>query len=366
MVSFCFRRKWQRIIKDPHFDGQYTALLGVTDADVTDGGVFTCQVEDFGFRRCVSKRMRIKEPPIITLDPMSLTVRKGDNFTVKCICSTADSFDRHTYSWTKNRELLPVRTEWGSYEVLYPTGSILQVYKVKKSAKFSCLVQDGAISSEASIEVLVVGTDGVETCQAEESFDVQWPVTAPDSESIQNCPRGYIGRAHRQCSLVARGPAWRTPDFSRCTSLELHKTFENLRLYCIGYETSLGPEETLSAVLGHLDSRHLLPGEGSRVLELLREFAAKANITHYSAPEAGKTFLDIIDKIMQQNDALISEEQVQLLQQFIQEVVIQYMSPQVNSKRSTFRSSSDTVDVSIAAIDKIKSPFLRIPFSRKS
>ncbi|KAK9878679.1 hypothetical protein WA026_023126 [Henosepilachna vigintioctopunctata] len=69
---------------------------------------------------------------------------------------------------------------------------------------------------------------------------------------------------------------------------------------------------------------------------------------------------------MQQNDALISEEQVQLLQQFIQEVVIEYMSPQVNSKRSTFRSSSDTVDVSIAAIDKIKSPFLRIPFSRKS
>lgn len=34
---------------------------------------------------------------------------------------------KYTYSWTKNKELLPVRTDLEKYEVLYPYGTILQV-----------------------------------------------------------------------------------------------------------------------------------------------------------------------------------------------------------------------------------------------
>lgn len=57
-------------------EGQYTAVLGVTDADALDAGVFACQVEDFGYQRCMSKRIRIEGLPPIRMDPMSLTVRR--------------------------------------------------------------------------------------------------------------------------------------------------------------------------------------------------------------------------------------------------------------------------------------------------
>lgn len=38
---------------------------------------------------------------------------------------------KFTYSWTKNKELLPVRTDFEKYETLYPTGTILQVFRVE-------------------------------------------------------------------------------------------------------------------------------------------------------------------------------------------------------------------------------------------
>lgn len=49
----------------------------------------------------------------------------------------ADSNNKYTYSWTKNKELIPVRTESEKYEILYPSGSILQIFKIEVSSSLS-------------------------------------------------------------------------------------------------------------------------------------------------------------------------------------------------------------------------------------
>lgn len=55
---------------------QYTALLGVESAEILDGGTFTCQVEDFHIQQCLSRTVFIKAPPIVKVEPMTLTIRK--------------------------------------------------------------------------------------------------------------------------------------------------------------------------------------------------------------------------------------------------------------------------------------------------
>ncbi|CAG9834331.1 unnamed protein product [Diabrotica balteata] len=121
-------RKWVKLIKDPHVADQYTGLLGVERAHPYDEGIFTCQVEDFNMKECLSKEVLIEKKPSIKIEPVNLTVKKGENFTIKCV-TTEESRDgsKYIYSWTKNKELLPVRTEFEKYEVLYPSGTILQV-----------------------------------------------------------------------------------------------------------------------------------------------------------------------------------------------------------------------------------------------
>jgi hypothetical protein len=46
-----------------------------------------------------------------------------------------DSNNKYTYSWTKNKELIPVRTESEKYDILYPGGSILHIFKIDVSVK---------------------------------------------------------------------------------------------------------------------------------------------------------------------------------------------------------------------------------------
>lgn len=60
---------------------------------------------------------------------------QGENFTIKCVCVSHNKNYDHklTYSWTKNKELLPIKTEMERYEILFPGGSILQVSKIDVS-----------------------------------------------------------------------------------------------------------------------------------------------------------------------------------------------------------------------------------------
>jgi hypothetical protein len=92
--------------------------------------------------------------------------------------------------------------------------------------KYSCLVQDDAISSEVMVEIHVVDPHLVRTCPQEYYLNVTWPETAPDTDSLQECPKGYAfpGFVRRSCTLNdGLRPIWRQPDYSQCTSEQLYK-----------------------------------------------------------------------------------------------------------------------------------------------
>ncbi|KAG5870508.1 hypothetical protein JTB14_012629 [Gonioctena quinquepunctata] len=155
---------------------------------------------------------------------MSITVRKGENFTVKCVTVDENSGNKFTYSWTKNKVLLPVRTETENYEILYPTGTILQVRNAEKDVQYSCLVQGETSSAERVVTVHVVDRKGIYTCRAETFLQMMWPETAPDTNSVSKCPKGYTGVAERYCALRdGRRPTWSLPSFADCTHSELRK-----------------------------------------------------------------------------------------------------------------------------------------------
>ena len=96
----------------------------------------------------------------------------------------------------------------------------------QKSVKYSCLVQDDSVSSEVMVNIHVVDPHLVRTCPPEYSLNVTWPETAPDTDSLQECPKGYAfpGFVRRSCTLNdGLRPIWRLPDYSHCTSERLYK-----------------------------------------------------------------------------------------------------------------------------------------------
>ncbi|KAH0815829.1 hypothetical protein GEV33_006961 [Tenebrio molitor] len=304
--------KWSRLIKDPHLDDQYTALLGISRSDILDSGTFTCQVEDFRIQQCLSRRVFIKAPPVIKVEPMSLTVQKGENLTIKCI-SMGDSNNKYTYSWTKNKELIPVRTESEKYDILYPGGSILHIFKIDKSVKYSCLVQDDAISSEVMVEIHVVDPHLVRTCPQEYYLNVTWPETAPDTDSLQECPKGYAfpGFVRRSCTLNdGLRPIWRQPDYSQCTSEQLYKIGMDLRLLQLGYETAT-PVQILESCLRYLALRSgsgLLPGEGTRILLLVRDVISYTKLSRYIPHNVTTAVFDLVNRVLMCPNSLIDQE----------------------------------------------------------
>lgn len=218
-------RKWTRLIKDPRQTDQYTALLAIERAETTDSGSFTCQVEDLNVQNCLSHSVVVRNSPIVKIEPMSMTVKKGDNFTIKCFTLDENGV-KYTYSWTKNKELLRVRTQTEKYEILYPSGTILQIYNVEKDVQYSCLVQGDSLHGEKIIDIHVVDREGVRTCPRNFYINLLWPETAPNTYSIQECPKGYMGVAFRSCSLRdERRPVWGMPDYSDCT----HSILQNVQ-----------------------------------------------------------------------------------------------------------------------------------------
>ncbi|KAK9738449.1 Immunoglobulin domain [Popillia japonica] len=202
--------KWVTLRKGSSLTN-YLAILTVDKATALDGGLFTCQVEDFNIQQCLSKRVEIRSRPTVVLDTMSLTVSKGESFSIKC--SSYNSAGSSIYSWTKNGNLIPTKTKRERYDTLYLTGSLLRVSGLSKSANYSCLVQDRTTKSETSVSVIVkqlLVTIAFKT------------VHNPGYDSIQNCPQGYTGVAKRLCILLdGSNPQWDKPDMSDCVSTNM-------------------------------------------------------------------------------------------------------------------------------------------------
>ncbi|CAG9764098.1 unnamed protein product [Ceutorhynchus assimilis] len=313
------RHKWVKLIKDPHVSDQYTALLAVERAQKYDEGKFTCQVEDFNIQQCMSKFVKVKTGPLVKIEPMSLTVKKGQNFTVKCVTleDNGGIGGKYTYSWTKNKELLPVKTNHEKYETLYPAGTILQISGIDKDSQYSCLVQDSTSSSERSIQVYVLDRKGIHTCSQETNYGLVWPETAPDTDFIQECPKYFSGIVSRTCRLSdGKTPTWRVPNFSQCTSKVLQEVYHQFQQIKLGY-VATSFEKLFSGILNYLSSVELHPGEGERVLHLVQEmltFIGQTKTESHAIQNLSRTIFPVLDIILSSPNALIKSKEINLLQ----------------------------------------------------
>uniref|UniRef100_A0AAR5PIR0 Ig-like domain-containing protein n=1 Tax=Dendroctonus ponderosae TaxID=77166 RepID=A0AAR5PIR0_DENPD len=346
--------KWIKLIKDPHVTDQYTALLAVQKAQKYDEGKFTCQVEDFNIQQCMSKFVKVKRRPSVKIEPMSLTVRKGQSFTVKCVTLEGNGIGgKYTYSWTKNKELLPVRTDCEKFETLYPAGTILQVFRVEKDAQYSCLVQDRTTSSEKSIQIYVLDRKEVHTCSVEISYDLSWPETAPDTDYLQECPRNYNGIISRRCMLNdGKNPKWDIPDFSKCTSKDVSLIHEKFKMLKAGY-TPLSLDELLPGFLNYVFSVKLRPGEGAGILVLIEEimeFLKEAKVGHGIMRNFTQTVVSALDVILSTQNALLFLKDVNSLQKALLEqlrISGSYISKYENFK--WFNLSRNALDITLSA-----------------
>ncbi|XP_056648749.1 uncharacterized protein LOC130453163 [Diorhabda sublineata] len=350
-INVTATRKWLKLIKDPRVADQYTGLLGIERAHPFDEGIFTCQVEDFGLKECLSKRVVLEKIPLVKIEPFSLTVKKGDNFTIKCI--TADESKdgtKYIYSWTKNKELLPVRTEFEKYEVLFPSGSILQVRSVDKNTEYSCLVQGSKVSSEKVVSVYVVDRKGVNTCRMRIQLDMTWPETAADTISIINCPKAYTGFATRYCALKDKNkPAWEMPSFSDCTHHQLGHIYEKFQRLKLGYvSTSL--EKLLNSLLSHVQTVKLLPGEGAKVLNIIQEmvqYTAALKLSSYESRNITNNLFLIIDKVLSTPESLNQQKDIRSAFEVIKEQISILGTSLLGSMSPSVRISMNTIDMTI-------------------
>ncbi|XP_050305057.1 uncharacterized protein LOC126742453 [Anthonomus grandis grandis] len=316
------RHKWIKLIKDPHVTDQYTALLAVERAQKQDEGKFTCQVEDFNIQQCMAKYVKIKKRPLVKIEPMSLTVRKGQNFTIKCVTLEGNGGigGKYTYSWTKNKELLPVKTESEKYELLYPAGTILQIFRAEKDIRYSCLVQDSTTSTEKNIQVHVLDREGVNTCPKETAYDLSWPETAPDTDYFQDCPKEYSGIVIRRCILTdVKKPTWGIVDFSKCTNKILEDVYSRFEGIKLGYITS-NIENIISGFLNYVSSVRLRPGEGARILNLMEEiiiFLGQTNTGNISLKNVTLAIFSVANTISSSSEALMGAKQLNLFQKIL-------------------------------------------------
>ncbi|KAF7283416.1 hypothetical protein GWI33_000645 [Rhynchophorus ferrugineus] len=367
------KQKWIKLIKDPHVTDQYTALLAVERAQKYDEGKFTCQVEDFNIQQCMSKFVKVKRRPLVKIEPMSLTVKKGQSFTVKCVTMEENGGigGKYTYSWTKNKELLPVRTEYEKYETLYPAGTILQVFRVEKDVTYSCLVQDSITSSEKVIHVHVLDREGVHTCPNETSYDLIWPETAPDTDYVQECPKDFSGTVVRKCLLRdGRIPAWEKPDFSHCTYKTLGEVYDDFQQLKLGYAaTSI---DTLSeAFLEYVtvtQRGNLRPGEGARILTLVQEaqtFISQIKMSYATTGNITSRFYKVIDRVCSIPEALLRPQEVNLLQQVLfTQLKLSEFQLEEELGMKFFNVNLNTIDVTVFQQGP-KQNIFRVPISIK-
>lgn len=85
-------------------------------------------------------------------------------------------------------------------------------------------MQDEITSTEVSIQVDVVDRSFIHTCRGEKHMNILWPETAPGTQSVQECPKGFTGVVKRSCVLHdSEKSVWQLPDFSMCTADSLLK-----------------------------------------------------------------------------------------------------------------------------------------------
>lgn len=133
------------------------------------------------------------------------------------------------FGWSKNRALLKLDPGREVWEDLYPAGSILTINHARSSAVYTCNVAHHS----ASVRIEVVNSSLVPVCPADFGWGLDWPLTAPGSRAVVDCPQGHRGPGHatRLCAMKdSVSSEWELPDFSKCLYEPLVQPYEDVSL----------------------------------------------------------------------------------------------------------------------------------------
>ncbi|XP_050447522.1 uncharacterized protein LOC126849600 isoform X2 [Cataglyphis hispanica] len=332
-------------ISDLPNDGSdvYTSILTIEKATLLDAGQYTCQVMDWSVQQCKSIYVEVRDEPNVKVVPMSATIEKGSNIQLTCMTSNMRNIGIG-FGWTKNRALLKLEPGQAVWEDLYPAGSILKITNIQKSAIYTCNVAHKSMS----VRVEVMNRTLIPICLNGESWGLQWPVTAPGSEALLECPRYFVGRrVSRLCSMKdATTPEWQMPDFSSCLYETLLLPYNNFRSLMLGYQNTTS-SDTILAFWEILRKRTLTlyPGEGDRIMSMLAEIERyQHSIDPSDAYISAEALTHITNRILSNEHSILSQEKLSVLLQLTQRNLIHW-SEQLRDVCKHLSLSSMVVDI---------------------
>lgn len=182
------------------------------------------QVSDGGLRICETIKIEVLEPPIIRLEPPSISLLRGDSIRIRCLATQNNQIqEKLGYSWTKNHALFHSDPECEMWEDLYhPDGSILTIKNIYKSAIYSCSISNSLAPVSTSIHVNVMDAESMSICPENTSYGIKWLATSSGPPMLNDCPLSYNGKAQRYCEQRDYNKSvWLTPDFSDCINQKL-------------------------------------------------------------------------------------------------------------------------------------------------
>ncbi|XP_041566491.1 uncharacterized protein LOC108141778 isoform X2 [Drosophila elegans] len=327
-ASKATREIWTTVLP-PETKDVYTAILGVTKASRIDEGVYSCKVTDWGVEQCRSLHIHIKSPPRLRVDPASVTLQRGDSLRVRCLSPGNDDIKRYAqlgYSWTRNGVLFQSDAGTAMWEDLYPDGSILKINNIQKSAEYACLVSNSVRPVSRSVYINVIERNAAHVCQAESTYGIHWPTSAPGAPIITDCPRGFEGHLRRICEQRDTGNStWLLPDFSGCVRDELLLIYNRFLALSAGFQQTNSSNILKACFDFTLQRRHsFLPGEASFLIDMLHELDTYLQLkgTQLEREMAAEIILRILDKVMQNSQSLNSQQQIKKLQQLTQSAAL--------------------------------------------
>lgn len=181
-------------------------------------------------QQCLTTQVHVHGPPQLQVYPPSVTLYRGESLRVRCL-SPGNEQKTGTlgYSWTKNGVLFQSDPNNEMWEDLYPDGSILKIRNIQRSVEYTCIVSNSVAPVSSSVYITVVDHGIVELCPADNSFNINWPPSAPGPPIYIDCPRRSKGQAQRICEQRDLGKSeWLTPDFSNCISNSLFEIYNEV------------------------------------------------------------------------------------------------------------------------------------------
>uniref|UniRef100_A0A8D8UHE5 Uncharacterized protein n=1 Tax=Cacopsylla melanoneura TaxID=428564 RepID=A0A8D8UHE5_9HEMI len=273
-VNYSMREMWTKESgRDSH--NQYVSTLGIQSAHKLDQGRYTCQVKDLGYQQCRSLYLEIMLPPLVKISPLTVTLERGFDLTIKCMSPDETGFgissDRFGYSWVKDGDLFPMNPDSEIWEDLEPGGSVLKVKNIQKSVTYSCLVTAPHVPSGHASTHIHLTTPHTPLCPTHHSNGLYWPETMNGQTARVEAPLGRGGRCivSRHCTQVQSGARWGLEDWSDCVPSDLGVIETNFLSLTLGYQTT-STNITLQHTADYLSSHPVrYPGQLESTVTLL-------------------------------------------------------------------------------------------------